>query len=69
VWDEVVVAHLLGLTTTETYRRPTVRDDMTFEHEMADRPAWEVRWITDVDADRLWSDFARRLQRRAHRSR
>jgi purine nucleosidase len=61
VWDEVVVAHLLGLTSTETYPRPTVRDDTTLEHSSADGGDRSVTWITDVDGDRLWADLKRRL--------
>jgi hypothetical protein len=31
-----------------------LRDDMKLENVQTDR---EVTWITDVDEDRLWSDF------------
>jgi inosine-uridine nucleoside N-ribohydrolase len=62
VWDEVVVAYLLGLTSSETHPRPEVRDDMTFAHQ-GERSGHQVRWITDLDSDALWSDLKRRLQK------
>jgi len=65
VWDEVVVAHLLGMTTTTTYRRPTLNDDMTFSHDLTASPqaeAPQITWIVDLDADRLWADLRRRLK-------
>ena len=58
VWDLVTTAHLLGLTRTETYPRPLLRDDLTFEHTGR---GGEVRWITWVDERRLWAEFARLL--------
>src|SRR5262249_46883927 len=32
IWDEVVVAYLLGMTKTATHPRPALRDDLTFDH-------------------------------------
>jgi purine nucleosidase len=65
VWDEVVVAHLLGMTTSTTYRRPTLNDDMSFSHDVTASPqadAPQITWIVDLDADRLWGDLRRRLR-------
>ncbi|MCE5421179.1 MAG: nucleoside hydrolase, partial [Acidithiobacillus sp.] len=56
VWDEVVVAHLLGLTFAADLPRPVLRDDLRFEHG----GAGQIRWIHWVDSDRLWSDLATR---------
>jgi len=55
VWDQVVVAHLLGMTSIETFPRPSLRDglgdDLGFDHhEVTDRA---IDWITDIDASRL----------------
>lgn len=57
VWDEVTVAHLLGMTRWETRPRPALRDDLTFEHGVG---TGVVRWIRSVDAEGLWADLAGR---------
>lgn len=62
VWDEVVVAHLMGLTTTRTHPRPRLRDDLAFEHPAVDDRT--IDWITDIDASRLWPDLRQRLRDR-----
>lgn len=54
IWDNIVLAYVLGMTTQHNSSRPRLRDDMKFEGVQTDR---EVTWITDVDEDRLWSDF------------
>jgi purine nucleosidase len=55
VWDEVTVAFLLGLTCSEVRPRPRLRDDLTFDHA----PTREtIRWVTAIDAERLWADLA-----------
>jgi len=60
VWDQAAVAHLLGMTTSETRPRPRVRDDFRFDHPaLTDR---EITWITRIDADRPWADLQRKLQ-------
>ncbi len=58
IWDEVTVAHLLGLTRTTSHPRPSLRDDLTFDHA---RPRGTVEWITAIDSDRLWADLAAKL--------
>lgn len=61
VWDEVVVAHLLGLTSSETYQRPRLQDDIVFDHrEHRDQT---ITWITDIDASGLWLDLRQKLRR------
>jgi inosine-uridine nucleoside N-ribohydrolase len=59
IWDLITVAQLLGLTRVEEYPRPGLRDDLTFEP--AGAPG-KVRWITDVDGQKLWSRFERLLE-------
>jgi purine nucleosidase len=54
IWDNIALAYVLGMTTQHNSPRPRLRDDMKFESLQTDR---EVTWITDVDEDRLWSDF------------
>ncbi len=58
IWDEVVVAYLLGMTKQEERKRPTLRDDRMFDHAQA---RGSITWITEIDADRLWDDLARKV--------
>lgn len=60
VWDEVVVAHLLGLTTVSTYPRPDLRNDLGFDHPAV--TGWSIDWITGIASDRLWLDLRQRLR-------
>lgn len=59
LWDAVAVAHLLGLTTTETHPRPALRDDLRF----APGAGGVISWVTKIDAPRLWAHFAAHLDR------
>jgi inosine-uridine nucleoside N-ribohydrolase len=59
VWDEIVVAHLLGLTTVVQVTRPRLLDDMQFD---LSTPNGTAGWITEVDSEALWRDFASRIQ-------
>jgi purine nucleosidase len=58
VWDEVTVAYLLGLAKTEQRPRPTMQADLSFDHSSRQGT---ITWVTEIDADRLWQDLARRL--------
>ena len=59
VWDEVVVAYLLGFTHSESYPRPILGNDLQFVMPAShDR---SIRWITDIDEVALWRDLTQRL--------
>ena len=58
IWDEVVVAYLLGMTEQDDRPRPTLRDDRTLDHA---RPRGRITWITAIDSERLWDDLAAKL--------
>jgi len=58
IWDTIVLAHLLNMTTAEEYARPSLRDDMQFEHPATDE---KITWITSVQSQRMWPDFLERL--------
>jgi hypothetical protein len=58
IWDTIVLAHLLNMTTSEEYARPTLRDDMQFEHPATNE---KITWITSVQSRRMWPDFLERL--------
>jgi inosine-uridine nucleoside N-ribohydrolase len=57
VWDEVTIAHVLGMTRSEVRPRPRLGDD--FKFVIPEKPGGRtVRWITSVDSDALWGDLA-----------
>ena len=58
IWDEVVVAYLLGMTSQEERPRPYLKDDRTFDHS---KTTGKIVWITDVATERLWEHLAERL--------
>jgi inosine-uridine nucleoside N-ribohydrolase len=60
IWDEVIVAHLLGMTEIDEHPRPALRDNLTFDHG---RPNGTIRWVRSIDSERLWSDLAENLSR------
>jgi inosine-uridine nucleoside N-ribohydrolase len=59
VWDVGAAAVLLGYAKVENHPRPRLRDDRTFDHADARGP---IGWVTTIDGDRLWADFAVRLK-------
>jgi inosine-uridine nucleoside N-ribohydrolase len=54
IWDDIALAHVLGMTKQHTLPRPSMRDDMTFAQVNTDQT---ITWITDVDEERMWADF------------
>jgi len=65
LWDQVAVAHLLGLTRAEVRPRPRLRDDLSFEHPAG--VAANVTWITSIDTEKLWRDLSAKLAAAAQR--
>lgn len=57
IWDEITVAHLLGLTSCIELPRPSLLPDLTFAYPAN---SGTIRWIRSVDADALWTDLAHR---------
>ena len=68
IWDNIVLAYVLGMTTQHNSSRPKLRDDMKLENVQTVR---EVTWITDIDEARLWADFLKLVDeyQRTHRVR
>jgi inosine-uridine nucleoside N-ribohydrolase len=58
IWDEVVVAYALGLARGDDVARPALEPDLFFSHP---RTAGRITWITEVDTNRLWDDFAKKI--------
>jgi purine nucleosidase len=60
IWDNIVLAYLLGMTKQEIYPRPVLQDDMKFSHPETDR---KIIWITEIDSQRFWADFLEKLEK------
>jgi len=61
IWDTIVVAHLLGYTTSRSYPRPGLNTaDTTF---VPWKTGGEIGWVTAVDEKRMWPDFVARLDK------
>lgn len=58
IWDNITLAHLLGMTTSQEYPRPVLGDNIRFTPGKTDR---KITWITSVDSKRMWADFLKRL--------
>ncbi|MBD3174943.1 MAG: hypothetical protein GF320_07170 [Armatimonadia bacterium] len=54
IWDNIVIAHILGLTRTIETHRPRLLDDLTFDHS---DPSGQLTWVVDLDGDAMWHDF------------
>jgi inosine-uridine nucleoside N-ribohydrolase len=61
VWDEVVVAYILGLARGEAVARPRLQPDLFFAHPSTRE---RITWITRIDSDRLWQDLTRKIDDR-----
>lgn len=59
IWDNIVLAHLLGMTESRDEVRPSMSLAMSFEAQP--NAARRITWITRVDSRRLWADFLSRL--------
>jgi len=58
IWDEVVVAYVLGMTHGEEVPRPKLNPDLSFSHADTER---RITWLTGIDTDRVWRDFTQKL--------
>jgi inosine-uridine nucleoside N-ribohydrolase len=64
IYDEEVVAYLLGLAKVERHHRPTLRDDTSFDTSKPAESKAPFNWITSVDSDKLWNDLESKLPQR-----
>ncbi len=58
IWDDVVLAYLLGQTTQTEYSRPRLKPDVSFEPGQSDRT---ITWITGIDTKHFWAGFLEKL--------
>ena len=63
IWDHVVVAHLLGWTTSEAQQRPGLGKNLKF----TPGNGGTVTWVTGIDRERLFDEFRQLLQRKSKR--
>ncbi len=57
IWDEVVVAYLLGMTKSEVRPRPMLTDDM----KLVPQKSGTVVWITEVQRDPVFASLKQNL--------
>ena len=62
VWDEVAVAHLLGLTQSRVYPRPIMREDTRFIHRPRRARGATITWIVAINSQLLWENLTARLE-------
>jgi inosine-uridine nucleoside N-ribohydrolase len=59
IWDNITVAYLLGFTRTVEYHRPTIKDDLSFDHNA---PHGQISWVEWVDEGHVWPDYVAKLR-------
>jgi len=59
IWDNIVLAHLLGMTESREDVRPVMSEAMELSRPTG--PRGTMTWITRVDSARMWVDFLRLL--------
>ena len=62
VWDEAVVAIVLGLTTQQELPRPALADDGSFSFPNT-RSQARYRWVGSIDREHLFGDLVGLLGR------
>ncbi|MBV8867093.1 MAG: nucleoside hydrolase [Acidobacteriaceae bacterium] len=58
IWDTVVMAYEQGMTMQKEIPRPRLAEDLSLEKTKTKKT---ITWITGVDSNRLWTDFAQKL--------
>jgi inosine-uridine nucleoside N-ribohydrolase len=58
IWDLITLAYLQGMTRQEERPRPVLKENLRFQHIKTDNT---ITWITGLETERLWADFAARL--------
>lgn len=61
VWDEVVVAYALGLTTGNEVPRPRLEPSFSFSHPETTR---RITWVEHIDTGKVWADFTQKIDAR-----
>ena len=63
IWDEVVVAHLLGKTRVQVRSRPMLTQDL----KLVETGSGKVSWVTDLDRAAVFAAFKSSVSRLAQR--
>jgi inosine-uridine nucleoside N-ribohydrolase len=61
VWDEVVIAYALGMTSGNEVPRPQLKSSLSFSHPETSQ---RIMWLTQIDTERLWRDFTAKIDAR-----
>ncbi len=58
IWDEIVVAYALGFARGHEVPRPQLQPDLSFAHPETTK---RITWLDEVEAEKLWRDFTRKI--------
>jgi inosine-uridine nucleoside N-ribohydrolase len=61
VWDEVVVAYVLGMTNGNEVPRPQLQSSLSFSHPETSR---RITWLAQIDTEKVWRDFTEKIDGR-----
>ena len=61
VWDEVVVAHVLGMTSGNEVPRPQLESSLSFSHPETRQ---RIMWLAQIDTEKVWRDFTQKIDGR-----
>jgi inosine-uridine nucleoside N-ribohydrolase len=65
LWDHIVVAYALGMARGREVPRPQLQPDLSFSHPETTK---RITWLDEIDTERLWRDFTRKIDSRARNS-
>lgn len=65
LWDHIVVAYALGMARGHEVPRPELQPDLSFSHPDTTK---RITWLDEVDTEKLWGDFTRKIDSRARTS-
>ena len=66
LWDQIVVAYALGLARGREVPRPQMQPDLSFSHPETVK---RITWLDEIDTEKVWRDFTRKIDARAGTSR
>lgn len=61
VWDEVVIAYVLGMTSGNEVPRPQLKSSLSFSHPETSQ---RIMWLTKIDTEKVWRDFTAKMDAR-----
>lgn len=61
VWDEVVIAYVLGMASGTEVPRPQLKSSFSFSHPQTSQ---RILWLTEIDSEKVWRDFTAKMDAR-----